>query len=595
MDEATWRAKAEKDNKGRSPDTLAYRPEPRIKVGPVASKAPSSSRPRGEHTRWLAIRTHLRPTNEAILADLNGGLDGVRLDRRAFTTARELARLIKGVDMESTHFSFAEGDVGGAAALVGLWRGLGLDASALRADFGLDPIGHFARDGFAMGSTEEQIEVAAELAQWAAANTPNARTFCVDASIWHDAGADDSLTLGLAAAGVAAYLRAVGSADTGFAQVSVRLAVGGRFLLGIGTIRAARRIFARMGELCGVDADLPLVATASGRERSEKDPWVNILRITTAAFGAIVGGVDTLDLPPYAAEDEERARLARNTQLILRDEAHLARVVDPAGGSWAVEQLTDALALEAWKTFQEVEAAGGLLAAVRKGWVAERIRSCRARREKLLRSRSQGILGVSRFADLDESAVPASTEPDNPTAVTELAQKVDSFEELLPSALRDPLATLTSARHRNAPNERCEPCPPFRRAEAWERLRQRPRPPRATVLAFGPLPRHMARSAWGEELLAAGGIRSEVVSTTPEQAVLAYQQAGHRIVVLSAVGSDFAALPDVARALIEAGAAVWVLGDPGEQRTAFESAAVRGFLHQGIDALGALHSLWEVK
>lgn len=595
MDEATWRERAEKDNRGRPPEKLAYRPEPEVQVGPVATRAPAISRPRSSRTGWRAIRTHTRPTNESVLADLNGGLDGVRLDRRAFTTARELARILKGVDMPATHFAFNQGDIGGAAALVGLWRGLGLDDEALSADFGLDPWGAFARDGFAMGNVDPQVAAAAELALWSDEHTPNARTFCVDASIWHDAGADEALCIGLAAAGVAAYLRAIGSAEVAFRQISVRLALGGRFLLGIGSVRATRRILTRMAELCGVAPSIPIVGTAAARERTTNDPWVNILRITASAFGAIVGGVDTLDLPPFAGDDEERARLARNTQLILRDEAHLARVADPAGGAWAVEQLTDQLAQAAWAVFQEVETNGGLGASIRSGWVAERVRACRERREKLSRSRAQGILGVSRYPDLDEKPLPVELEPDSPTELTENAEKVTRFADLLPDALRAPLGTLTARRHPSAPNERCTPCSAWNRAERWEQLRQRARPPGASLLAFGPLPRHMARTAWGEELLAAGGIRATVTETDRKGAVAAWKRSGHRIALLSAVGDDFATLPDVAGVLATAGAAVWILGEPGDHRAAFEAADVRGFLHQGVDVLGALHTLWETR
>lgn len=597
MDESTWRAKAEKDNRGRSPDTLAYRPEPGVTVGPLAWDAPKSSRALHPGGQWLSMRTHDTPNSAAIRADLDGGIDVIRLERRAFRSARDLASAFKNVDLEKARWGFAEGDFGSAAALMGIWRGLGLDSTP-RVNFGLDPVTRFGRDGFSTGDPAQHLQAAAELAHWTTDHVEAGRTFHLEASTWHDAGADDSLALALGLSSLVSALRAMEdqglSTEQAFGQVGLRMAVGGRFLLGIATLRATRRLLERVGELCGVDVAVPITATAAARERTERDPWVNILRITTAGFAGVVGGADCIDLPTFAAEDPAHARLARNTHKILREEAHLDRVADPAGGAFALEQLTDQIARRAWKQFQEVERQGGLLTAVQSGWVARTVQQARTRREKRIRTRTDGILGVSRFPDLDEDRLPRAWDEENPTAVTSGAPPVDTFAQLLPAALSDTLAELNAARTPLGVAVRCEPCPPVRLAAVFERFRDRSGAPTAFVAPLGPLSSHTARTAWGVELLAAGGIRCQVgTGTTAAEAVAGYRASGARIAVVSATGERFTKGALLAHSLSTAGAQVWVLGDPKDHRAAFEAAGASGFLHQGIDVITTLQSLWE--
>lgn len=601
MDQETWRAKALKDNRGRSLESQAYRPEPGIELGPLVTEAPGSSRGLEPHAGWIAMRTHTHPTSDAIRADLAEGIQGIRLDRRALRGARDLAACMKGVDVENVRWTFAEGDFGSAASMVGLWRGLGMGAG-MKVGFGLDPLGTFAREGFHHGSITDRLAASAELAAWTANTYPQARTFELDGSIWHDAGADDSVALGLTLSNLVACLRAMEThgleTSMAFEQVGVRLAVGGQFLLGIASLRAMRRLLGRIGELCGADVLVPITATAAQRELTRFDPAVNILRTTAAAFAGIVGGAEVIDLPTWAAESPERARLARNTQTILREEAHLDRVADPAGGSYALESLTDQVAQAAWKVFQGIEAQGGLLAAIRNGDVAQRLRAGRERREQRVRTRASGILGVSCFANLDEGPQPLFDEAESPTALRSNAPEAGSFAGLLPDALRLPMSALDEARlPRVGAPERCEPCGLWRAAEIFEQLRDRRNAPAAFLAPLGTLAQHTARSAFGQELLAAGGIRSTVgTGSTLGEAVEGYRSSGARIAVVSATGSRFTDQgPALVAALKQVGAAVWVLGDPGDQREAFERAGAKGFLHQGIDVYAALLTLWEVR
>jgi methylmalonyl-CoA mutase len=134
---------------------------------------------------------------------------------------------------------------------------------------------------------------------------------------------------------------------------------------------------------------------------TRRDPWNNILRGTLACFAAGVGGADAITVRPFDAAlgrpDVLALRIARNTHAVLAEESYVARVIDPAGGSWYVENLTEALAQRAWAWFQEIERAGGLSAAIRSGMVADRIAASRDARRAALAHRREAVTGVTEF------------------------------------------------------------------------------------------------------------------------------------------------------------------------------------------------------
>ena len=209
-----------------------------------------------------------------------------------------------------------------------------------------------------------------------------------------------------------------------------------------------------------------------------RDPWVNMLRTTVACFAAGVGGADAVTVQPFDAclglPDGFSRRIARNTQALLLEESHLARVIDPAGGSWYVEQLTDELAQAAWAWFTEIERAGGIVAALDSGLVADRIdRDLGRPRPKRIARRSDPITGVSEFPNLERAAArsrqPAPAGPGGWTAAG---------------------------------------TPVCRGLRGAARRRRRAGQTRPTVFlaTIGPVAAHTARATFAANLFAAGGI-----------------------------------------------------------------------------------------
>jgi methylmalonyl-CoA mutase len=193
-------------------------------------------------------------------------------------------------------------------------------------------------------------------------------------------------------------------------QIAFHEAVGCRFFQTIAKLRALRRLWAKIAMAFGAEkesiAAMQVVSETSRRVLTRHDPWVNLLRNTAACFAAAVGGADVVTTLPLDAAvgptDEISRRLARNTQLILHEECHLNGVIDPGGGSWFIETLTDQLAEKAWSLFQQVEARGGMIRVALSGYVNEQIHAVETRREKDVATRKAGVTGVSEHTDAFE-------------------------------------------------------------------------------------------------------------------------------------------------------------------------------------------------
>lgn len=219
-----------------------------------------------------------------------------------------------------------------------------------------------------------------------------------------------------------AYLR--GWEDLGLEAardaISFTLVADADQFLTIAKFRALRRLWARVEQACGLEPKpIRLHAETAWRMLTRSDPHTNILRNTIAAASAILGGADSLTVLPHTSAlglpDAFARRIARNTSLVLLDEANLGRVADPSAGAGAFEALTAALCSEAWTLFQDLEREGGLGEALQSGGWQARIAAVRAARRAALASGEATIVGVTRFAPSDEDrpgnpALPSGSE-----------------------------------------------------------------------------------------------------------------------------------------------------------------------------------------
>ncbi|MGZ8752462.1 MAG: methylmalonyl-CoA mutase family protein, partial [Acidimicrobiia bacterium] len=337
------------------------------------------------------------------------------------------------------------------------------------------------------------------------------------------------------------------------------------------------RLWARVAEVTGATAGRAAQrqhAVTSTAMMSRYDPWVNLLRATVAAFAAGIAGADAVTVEPYdhvrsVDGSELGRRLARNTQVVLIEESNLARVIDPAGGSWYVEKLTDDLAHTAWVRFQEIEQSGGIVAALEQGTVQRRIGDTWEERSGNLAHRRDAITGVSEFPNIDED--PPAPRPDEPAPIA------------------GAFARLPSVRYAGAFERQ--------RARSDRAVAETGARPSTFLAALGPASVHTTRVTFAKNLFEAGGIGTVAGSGTVDDVTAEYAASGASLVCICSDDTTYAEHAEAtARALRDAGAKrVYLATKPGDNRAALEAAGVDEFVFAGCDALsvisGALDTL----
>jgi methylmalonyl-CoA mutase len=488
-----------------------------------------------------------------------GGPDGV--------AAADVDRLLDGVflDLVPIVFETAGADYRATAEKVlALLADFDDDQRArLSVDLGADPLtaGFAGRDA---ATEADVVATAAQLTGYAG----RVRAITVDGPAFHNHGAGAALELaGSIAAGVA-YLRILGdggiAADDALRQISFRYAADDDQFMTIAKLRAARQLWARVAEVVGAPdcGAANLHAVTSLPMMTQRDPWVNMLRTTLAAFSAGVGGADTITVHPFdvaipggldGTSSTFARRIARNTQLLLLEESHLGQVLDPAGGSWFVEDLTAQLAEQAWKHFQQIESRGGFVAA--QDYLKAEIAEVAGRRSDDIAHRRTAITGVNEFPNLAE---PVLAQADS---VVGWARYAAGFEDLRDRS--DAFLAGTGAR------------------------------PRVLLLPLGPLAEHNVRTTFANNLLASGGIEAVNPGTVEAASVAAaVTEAGSpSVAVLCGTDARYAAeAAAVVAAARAAGVGEVLLAGP-EKAVAQADSKPDGYLTAKINAVEVLANL----
>ena len=508
--------------------------------------------------------------NDAVLSALTDGVSALVL-RVGGTGAAvaDLARMLEGVFLELVPVVVDAGADFTAAAdvLMGLLADFD-DAkrATLSVDLGADPL--TAALGGRAAPTVEEVVTAAVTCVGSGAGV---RAVTVDGSSLHDLGASASWELAGAVAAAVAYLRVLTAGGLAppdaLGQIAFRYATDDDQFMTIAKLRAARQLWGRVAEVVGhPEAGAATVHAVTSRPMmAQRDPWVNMLRTTLAAFGAGVGGADTVQVNefdssipgglPGVARTFAR-RMARNTQLLLLEESHLGRVLDPAGGAWFVEDLTRRLTEEAWKHFQDVEARGGFVAA--REHVLTEIAAVRTQRSDDVAHRRTALTGVNEYPNLAEAPLPP----------TDSVRSVDGYAAGF-EALRD-------------------------RSDAY--LVAHDARPKALLLPVGPLAEHNVRTSFAANLLACGGVETVNPGTVSAPGVAqAVTEAGDpTAVVICGTDARYAEeAADVAEAARAAGVSHVYLAGPA--RALGDGIAEAGqpdeYLTAKIDAIAALSTL----
>jgi methylmalonyl-CoA mutase len=562
----------------------------RSEARPIASRAGAAP------WQMLARVDHPDPAlaNDVARRELQNGATGLSLvfagsigDYGFGLPAQEdtLRRVLEDIDLASNvAIELDMSPQAEAAVDAALARGLALPLPAKQLRIGHDPLGAIARDGGAARRWAHEAPHFGRRLQALARDGSQQKLAAADGRVIHNAGGSEAQELAFALAVALAYLRAMETASIPLEQARrllfFRLAADADQFLTTAKFRALRKLWARVETACDLSPEPAFIcAETAWRMMTQRDPHVNILRTTIAVFAAALGGADAIAVLPFTAAlglpDDFARRIARNTQLVLLEESHLAKVIDAAAGSGVIEDLTEQLCRAAWTLFQDIEAAGGAAAALEKGLIQGKVAAVRAVRATSVEHLKEALTGVSIFPAIDEAAatVLEKTPPRKPTPAW--------------------------------PQESsCAPLPPIRLAEPFEVLRDasdqclasRGARPKIFIAWLGTPADFTARATFARNFFEAGGIEAVSGEGAAPTLGAAFSASGAALACLCASDKTYETeAANAAAALKDAGARhLYLAGRPSSRETALRSAGVQSFIYEGCDALAVLEAAHEL-
>ena len=261
-----------------------------------------------------------------------------------------------------------------------------------------DPLGWLFKNGKLCVGVEEGLEYLSELSKLSLI-FPAFRTININGSWFSDSGADVVSELAVSLSLGNEYMSVLTGKGMSSPQAASRIrfsfGTGSNYFFEIAKLRAARLLWALVCSAYGAEnvpeARMEIHSVTGRWNKTEKDPFVNLLRTQTEAMSAVLGGADSVTVEPFdrtfRTPEEFSERLARNQQLLLKEEAYFDKVIDPAKGSWYIEKITSMIAEEAWKLFIETEKQGGFISALSSGTIGDMLKRSAGKREAWLSSR----------------------------------------------------------------------------------------------------------------------------------------------------------------------------------------------------------------
>ncbi len=537
---------------------------------------------------WLIAQNHvesdLSVLNKQLLEELQVGLNAVNialshdddLNGASLKTIEDWRQALDGIDLLAAPL-FLQLDVTDGEILPLLEQYCaerGFDLKALSAGVGFDPSSELARKGYLGLPLEATWKRVLDSVNWALQKAPGVRCISIDGGVYEAAGASSVQELGFVLSTAAGYLQGLTEAGLTVDQVAplfqVKLALGSNFFMEIAKVRAFRLLWAELIKAFGGnDAKIWIHGRTARFNKSAYDIYVNMLRTATEGFSGVIGGVDSLEIGGFnqlvAKPDEFVRRVARNQQIILKEEAHFGKVMDPAGGCYYVESLTSELATRGWKLMQELESTGGMIHSLRSGKVHDLIEPIAKARVEAVSKRRDIFVGVNIHADL-KAAIP----------------------ELLPIPVNpNPVKAVSLVKG---------PLPQVRAVEALEKLRSqivRSKGNRKIImLNMGPLAEYKARADFALGFFQVGGF--EVICTEGfsdvAEAVKAAQASGAKAFCLCSTDDNYQRLvPEVCQALPNL---VSILaGYPADKVEQYKEQGMDVFIHLRADSCATLRDL----
>ncbi len=601
--ETEWRKLVEAALKGASFEKrLVSQTYDGLRVEPLYPRAagatPVAGRPPGLAWTIMQRIDHPDPkaSNTQALQDLENGATGLTLvfagslNANGYgldASADTLARVLDGIELDAgitIDFNVSPATRSAVQHFAALVKSRNISPASVDMRASINPIGGLAASGTSPRHWSELSKYFAEMIRNLNEQGFHGPFAVADGRIIHNAGGSEAQELAFALAAAVDCLRALEAGgvplDAARGMIYFRLAADADEFLTIAKLRAIRKLWARVEAACGLAPKPTTVAAETAwRMMTRRDPYVNMLRMTIAVAAAGLGGADNIAVLPHTAAlglpDALARRVARNTQLILLEESHLAKVADPAAGSGAVEDLTSKLCAAAWKQFQAIDAAGGAWAALESGLIQREVAAVRAERQKAVARRKDAMTGTSDYPNLHEK----------PASVLDVAPVVTPKEHVVAITI--------------------EPLPSIRLAEPFEVLRDASdrwlaktgARPKVFLATLGRPPDFIARAMFAKNFYEAGGIEAPGNDGFKDQAemIAAFKASGAKLACLCSSDKVYAEQAvDAAKALTAAGAIVHLAGRPGDKEAEFLGAGVKSFVFMGCDVVATLQAAHDI-
>ena len=455
-----------------------------------------------------------------------------------------------------------------------------IETSKINGSVDNDPLGFLTRYGKFSHSEEEDFKISASLINSASHFFPGLRTLGINGQIFHNAGANIVQELGFSLAIISDYLDLLSKAgakpEAIAKSMQLNFSVGPVYFMEIAKIRAIRLLFARLVQSWGIQDEKALKTfvhcSTSEWNQTVYDPYVNMLRATTESMSAAMGGCDSLTVRPFDKPFRKTTvfseRIARNTQIILKEEAWLDKVQDPAAGAFFIENITDSIIEESWKLFLEIEDLGGYLAAFKAGEIQKRINASASQKNQNVSSRKEILLGTNQYPNLLEN----KPEDLDPSVAFPLNKKQSGLV--------------------------AEPLTNYRGSMAFERLRLKveSNPKKVFLLTIGNPVWRKARAGFSSSFFGCAGF--EIIDTpgfeSLETGIKEALKEKSSIVVLCSSDEEYANYAPEALISLDKKAVLVVAGFPKDSIEELKSKGVQNFIHMKSNVLDELEKYYKL-
>jgi methylmalonyl-CoA mutase len=538
---------------------------------------------------WL-VRQDIRVTdiveaNEKALDILMKGVDslGFELDCKKVYTVDEIERLLKNIRADIAELNFLKTNHPNEIVdiLMALVTKYNRSYDKIKGSVNFDPLARFARRGVWYKSIDDDMNLAARLIK-TSAKLPEFRVIGVNGHLFTNAGAGIVQEVAFTLSMGAEYLTQLTSkglfADDIAPKIKFSLAVGSSYFMEMAKFRAYRLLWAQIVNAFGInDADhgkMNIHATNTNWNLTFYDPYVNMLRTTTGSMSAILGGVDSFAVMPYNAVFEETTdfseRIARNQQLVLKEECYFDKIADPAAGSYYIENLTKSIVDEAWKLFLKLDEEGGFIASLRKGIIQDAIRESAVKRDSNIANKREILLGTNQYANVSEIVA------------------------------ADPGYLVFSEDDRTSENAEIETIKTYRGAQAFERMRYKTdiysktaNRPQAWMFTFGNLTMRKARASFACNFFACAGF--ETIDNpgfeTIEQGIAMAKEEKPDIVVICSSDEEYSENAIKIFNALKNECIVVLAGFPKDLVEEMKTAGMQQFIHMKSNLLETLEGI----